>query len=312
MDARVATEQTVKFETEGAGERLDKILAAQLTELSRTQAQRLIEDGQVIVNGQTVTKPAFKLEHAALVQVTLPAPAPTSHQAEAIPLEVVFENDDILVINKPAGMVVHPAAGHASGTLVNAVLGHDPDLEGVGDETRPGIVHRLDKDTSGLIVVAKNDTAHRSLQRQFAERTIEKHYLALVDGFPPTDTGRIEAAIARDPQERKRMAVVSEARGGKPALTEYRVMEKFKAHSLLECNLLTGRTHQIRLHLAYVLKCPIVGDTVYGRARPTLPAGRQFLHAARLTLTLPRTRKRQTFTAPLPAELEHLLELARK
>jgi len=308
----MANEQVFDFSVSGAGERLDKILAAHLPELSRTQAQRLIEEGRVAVNGQTVSRPALKLEQAVTVQVTLPAPAPTSHQAEDIPLEVVFENADILVINKPAGMVVHPAAGHASGTLVNAVLGHDPDLEGVGDEARPGIVHRLDKDTSGLIVVAKNDMAHRSLQRQFAERTIEKYYLALVDGFPPTDTGRIEAAIARDPQERKRMAIVSEARGGKPALTEYRVVEKFKAHSLLECHLLTGRTHQIRLHLAHVLKCPIVGDTVYGRARPTLATGRQFLHAARLTLTLPRTRKRQTFTAPLPAELEHLLELARK
>jgi len=298
------------------GERLDKVIALKLPELSRTQAQRLIEAGCVAVNGELVRRPAFKLEVAASLTITLPAPAPPAHLAEPIPLDIVFENDDLLVINKPAGMVVHPAAGHAGGTLVNAVLGHAAEIEGVGDEARPGIVHRLDKDTSGLIIVAKNDAAHRSLQRQFAERTVEKIYLALVDGFPPTDTGRIEAAIGRDPAERKRMALVSESRGGKLALTEYRVVEKFAAHgaahSLLECRLLTGRTHQIRLHLAHVLKCPIVGDTVYGRRRATLPLNRQFLHAARLTFTLPRTRRRQTFEAPLPAELEQMLASLRK
>lgn len=305
-------ERTLTFVAEAPGERLDKVIALGLPELSRTQAQRLIAEGRVAVNGEPVRKPAFKLDVKAALTITLPAPAPATHAAESIPLAIVFENNDLLLINKPAGMVVHPAVGHAGGTLVNAVLGHDPEIEGVGDEARPGIVHRLDKDTSGLIVVAKNDIAHRSLQRQFAERTVEKIYLALVDGVPPTDTGRIEAAIARDPNERKRMAIVSAAKGGKPALTEYRVVEKFAAHSLLECNLLTGRTHQIRLHLGQVLKCPIVGDTVYGRRKPSLPLDRQFLHAARLTLTLPRTRKRQTFEAPLPAELERMLESLRK
>jgi 23S rRNA pseudouridine1911/1915/1917 synthase len=308
----VTEERTLTVVTDASGERLDKVIALELPELSRTQAQRLIEEGRVAVNGEPVRKPAFKLEAKASLTITLPALAPATHAAESIPLDIVFENKDLLVINKPAGMVVHPAAGHAGGTLVNAVLGHAPDIEGVGNEARPGLVHRLDKDTSGLIVVAKNDTAHRSLQRQFAERTVEKLYLALVDGFPPTDTGRIEAAIGRDPHERKRMAIVSAEKGGKPALTAYRVIEKFKAHSLLECNLLTGRTHQIRLHLAQVLKCPIVGDTVYGRRKATLPLERQFLHAARLTLTLPRTRKRQTFEAPLPAELERMLESLRR
>jgi 23S rRNA pseudouridine1911/1915/1917 synthase len=308
----VTEERTFTVVTDASGERLDKVIALELPELSRTQAQRLIEEGRVAVNGEPVRKPAFKLEAKASLTITLPALAPATHAAESIPLDIVFENKDLLVINKPAGMVVHPAAGHAGGTLVNAVLGHAPDIEGVGNEARPGLVHRLDKDTSGLIVVAKNDTAHRSLQRQFAERTVEKLYLALVDGFPPTDTGRIEAAIGRDPHERKRMAIVSAEKGGKPALTAYRVIEKFKAHSLLECNLLTGRTHQIRLHLAQVLKCPIVGDTVYGRRKATLPLERQFLHAARLTLTLPRTRKRQTFEAPLPAELERMLESLRR
>lgn len=308
----VSDARTVTLLIDEPGERLDKVIALNLPELSRTQAQRLIEQGCVAVNGEVVRKPAFKLEDAAALTVTLPAPAPAAYAAEPIPLEIVFENKDLLVINKPAGMVVHPAAGHAGGTLVNAVLGHDPEIEGVGDEARPGIVHRLDKETSGLIVVARNDAAHRSLQRQFAERSVEKVYLALVDGFPPTDSGRIEAAIARDPNERKRMALVSEGRGGRPALTEYRVLEKFATHSLLECRPLTGRTHQIRLHLAHVLKCPIVGDTVYGRRKPTLPIDRHFLHAARLTFTLPRTRKRQTFVAPLPADLERMLESLRK
>lgn len=308
----VTDARTVSLLVDDPGERLDKVIALKLPELSRTQAQRLIEQGCVTVNGEVVRKPAFKLESLASLTVSLPAPAPAAHAAEPIPLAIVFENQDLLVINKPAGMVVHPAAGHVGSTLVNAVLGHDSEIEGVGDEARPGIVHRLDKDTSGLIVVAKNEAAHRSLQCQFSERSVEKIYLALVDGSPPTDTGRIEAAIARDLNERKRMALVSESKGGKPALTEYRVVEKFAAHSLLECRPLTGRTHQIRLHLAHVLKCPIVGDTVYGRRKPTLPLERHFLHAARLTLTLPRTRKRQTFTAPLPEDLERMLESLRK
>ena len=295
----------VSFVSAAVGERLDKIVAASLPELSRTQAQRLIEDGCVSVAGQVAVKPAERLEHEAVVEVRLPPPAPASHAPEQIPLDIVFENDDLLVINKPAGMVVHPAAGHDRGTLVNAVLGHDPDLEGVGDEQRPGIVHRLDKDTSGLIVVAKNDQAHRELQRQFKDREIKKVYLALLDGQPPTPTGRIEAAIGRDPRDRKRMAVVPENRG-RAAVTEYRVVETFAAHTLVEADLLTGRTHQIRLHFAY-LKCPIVGDTVYGRRTPSLPLTRQFLHAARLSLTLPSSGAPLALAAPLPPELAQVL-----
>ncbi len=305
----MAEARRITFVSAEVGERLDKIVAAQLPELSRTQAQRLIEEGQVALDAQTVTKPAQRLEREATVQVRLPPPAPASHAPEAIPLDIVFENGDVLVINKPAGMVVHPAAGHATGTLVNAVLGHDPDLEGVGDEQRPGIVHRLDKDTSGLILVAKNDLAHRELQRQFKDREIEKVYLALVDGHLPTPTGRIEAAIGRDLRDRKRMAVVPESRG-RPAVTEYRVLETFAAHALVEVHLLTGRTHQIRLHLAY-LKCPIVGDTVYGRRTPSLSLARQFLHAGRLAFTLPGSGQRQSFSAPLPPELGEVLERLR-
>ncbi len=303
------SERVLTFTAGALGERLDKIIAAQLPELSRTQAQRLIEEGFVALAGKVVTKAGQRLERPAVIAVRLPPPLPTGNLPEAIPLDIIFENDDLLVINKPAGMVVHPAAGHGQGTLVNAVLGHAPSLVGVGDEQRPGIVHRLDKDTSGLIVVAKNDAAHRELQRQFKDREVEKIYLALLDGRPPTDTGRIEAAIGRDVRDRKRMAVVPERRG-RPAVTEYRVLEKFAGHTFVEARLLTGRTHQLRLHFAY-LKCPIVGDTVYGRRTPSLPLYRQFLHAARLTLKLPGGGKARTFTAPLPEDLMQVLQLLR-
>lgn len=304
------TEQTFTLTLPVSHERLDKAIAAALPELSRTHIQRLIADGFITVDGRVAAKAGQLVERPLTVMVRVPPAAPSSHRAEDIPLNILFENADLLIINKPAGMVVHPAAGHFAGTLVNAVLGHDPGLEGVGDEQRPGIVHRLDKDTSGVIVVAKTDAAHRDLQKQFKTRTVEKHYVALVDGKPPTPTGRIEAAIARDPQERKRMAVVLEARGGRPAVTEYKTLESFPAHALLDVNLLTGRTHQIRLHLAY-LKCPIVGDRVYGRRAPSVSLARQFLHAARLTLTLPGARERRTFEAPLPEELERVLRLLR-
>lgn len=286
-------------------DRLDKALVAHVPDLSRTHAQRLIENGQVWVDAVVTLKANTRVNAGAQVRVNVPPPAPATLAAEPIPLDVVYEDDSVLVINKPAGMVVHPAVGHAGGTLVNAVLAHDPDLEGVGDEQRPGLVHRLDKDTSGLIVLAKTDKAQHSLQRQFKERSVVKTYLALVDGQPPTPSGRIEAAIGRDPRERKRMAVVPLAQG-REAVTEYWTQERFAAHTLLRVNLLTGRTHQIRVHLAY-LKCPIVADTVYGRKTPTLPLTRQFLHAARLEFTVPGTRRRQVCEAPLPEELQMAL-----
>lgn len=286
-------------------DRLDKAVAAHVPDLSRTQAQRLIETGQVWVDAALTTKANTRVTAGAQVRVCVPPPAPATLTAEPIPLDVVYEDEAVLVINKPAGMVAHPAAGHASGTLVNAALAHDPDLEGVGDEQRPGLVHRLDKDTSGLIVLAKTNKAQQSLQRQFKERSVEKTYLALVDGQPPTPNGRIEAPIGRDPRDRKRMAVTPLAQG-REAVTEYWTQERFAAHTLLRLNLLTGRTHQIRVHLAY-LKCPIVGDTVYGRKTPSLPVGRQFLHAARLEFTLPGTRRRQVCEAPLPDDLQAVL-----
>jgi 23S rRNA pseudouridine1911/1915/1917 synthase len=203
-------------------------------------------------------------------------------------------------------MVVHPAAGHSSGTLVHAVLAHAPGLEGVGGEQRPGLVHRLDKDTSGVIILAKNDRAHRFLQEQFAARTVEKHYLALVHGSPPTPTGRVEAAIGRDPKNRKRMAVVPEDKG-RMALSEYKMVERFKDYSLLDVRILTGRTHQIRVHMAF-LKCPVVGDTMYGRRSEKLEVKRQMLHAASLALRLPGEEAARVFEAGMPEDMAAVLE----
>jgi 23S rRNA pseudouridine1911/1915/1917 synthase len=213
------------------------------------------------------------------------------------------------VVNKPAGMVVHPAAGHASGTLVHAALAHAPTMEGVGGERRPGVVHRLDKDTSGLILLAKNDAAHHRLQEQFHSRSVVKTYLALVDGRPPTPRGRIEAPIGRDPAHRQRMAVLPPGKG-RQAVSEYGTVEAFPEHTLLEVHPLTGRTHQIRLHLAFI-GCPVVGDKIYGRRHSSLPLKRQFLHAARLEITLPGEERPRHFEAPLPDELKHILNFLR-
>jgi len=257
------------------------------------------------VNGQAAKKAGQTLESGSDVTVRLPPPSPTELIAEEIPLDIVFENKDLIVVNKPAGMVVHPAVGHVSGTLVNAMLGYDPDIEGIGGEERPGVVHRLDKETSGLILMAKNDRAHRWLQDQFRLRKVEKTYLALVDGKPPTPSGRVETYIGRDPSHRKRMAVVSESRG-REAISEYKTLESFVDHTLLEFHPLTGRTHQIRLHCAF-LGCPIVGDEVYGRKNPTLEIDRHFLHASRLRIVLPGEKDPRTFEAALPADLQIVL-----
>jgi 23S rRNA pseudouridine1911/1915/1917 synthase len=292
------------------GERLDRFLVESLPEFSRARLQALIKDGLVQVNGAPARKTGQLLGQGARVDVRIPPTAPSKLTGEDIPLEIVFENDDLMVINKPAGMVVHPAAGHDSGTLVHAVLGYDPDMEGIGGEERPGVVHRLDKDTSGLILIAKNDRAHRLLQDQFRLRQVEKTYLALVDGRPPTPTGRVEASIGRDPGRRRQMAVLSTGKG-REAISEYATIESFPNHTLLEFHPLTGRTHQIRLHCAF-LGCPIVGDEIYGRKKPSIELGRHFLHAWRLKITLPDEREPRQFEASLPAELEDALETLRK
>jgi 23S rRNA pseudouridine1911/1915/1917 synthase len=290
-------------------ERLDKFLVEQLQEFSRSRIQGLIADGFVDVDGRTAKKAGQPIESGSRLTVRIPPPVPTDLIPEQIPLDILFENEDLLVINKPAGMVVHPAVGHASGTLVNAVLGYDPEIEGIGGEERPGVVHRLDKETSGVILVAKNERAHRWLQDQFRLRKTEKTYLALVEGKPPTPSGRVEAYIGRDPSHRKKMAIVPESRG-REAISEYKTLESFKAHTLLEFHPLTGRTHQIRLHCAF-LGCPIVGDEIYGRKKHSIPMGRHFLHAWRLKILLPGEEQPKFFEAPLPDDLEKILRALR-
>ena len=297
--------ETFLFEKEEK-ERLDVFLTACLPEFSRSRIQGLIREGSVRVGGEPVTKTGRDLETGERVEIQIPAPVPSGLVAENIHLDIIFENDDLLVVNKPAGMVVHPSPGHNSGTLVHAVLGHVPDLEGIGGEERPGIVHRLDKETSGLIIIAKNERAHRWLQDQFRDRTVEKKYLALVDGKPPTPSGRVEAPIGRNNTHRKLMSVVPLEKG-RAAASEYRTLESFPAHTLLEVHPLTGRTHQIRVHMAF-LGCPVVGDTVYGKKAATLKLGRHFLHAAKLKIILPGEMEPKVFEVGLPEELERALE----
>jgi len=299
-----------RFTFQQAGrERLDIFLASCLPEFSRSRLQGLIRDGFVAVDGSPVTKAGRDLDPGARVEVRIPPPQPAGLLAAAIPLEILFENADLLVVNKPAGMVVHPAPGHERGTLVHAVLAHVPELEGIGGEERPGIVHRLDKETSGLILVAKNERSHRWLQEQFKARTVEKTFFALVDGRPPTPSGRVEAPIGRSTSHRKLMSVLPEGKG-REAVSEYRTLESFPAYTLLEVHPLTGRTHQIRLHLAF-LGCPVAGDAMYGHKRPTLPLGRHFLHAYMLKVMLPGENKARIFEAGLPGELQQVLDQVR-
>ena len=292
-----------------AQERLDVFLTACLPEFSRSRIQGLIRDGLVCVDGDPVTKTGRDLEGGERVEIRIPAPVPSGLVAENVHLDIIFENEDLLIVNKPAGMVVHPSPGHDSGTLVHAVLGHVPGLEGIGGEERPGIVHRLDKETSGLIVIAKNEQAHRWLQDQFRNRTVEKIYLALVDGKPPTPGGRVEAPIGRNSTHRKLMSVVPLEKG-RAAVSEYRTLESFPEHTLLEVHPLTGRTHQIRVHMAF-LGCPVSGDTIYRKHKSTVELHRHFLHAYKLKIILPGEELPRVFEAGLPEELEKVLKLLR-
>lgn len=291
-------------------QRLDLFLTACLPEFSRSRIQGLIKGGFVKVEAGIVTKAGRDLEPGEQIQIRIPPPVPSGLVAEDIPLDIVFENEDLMVVNKPAGMVVHPSPGHNSGTLVHAALGYLPELEGIGGEERPGIVHRLDKDTSGLIVIAKNERAHRWLQDQFKSRKVEKIYLALVDSKPPTPAGRVEAPIGRNTTHRKLMAVVPLDKG-REAVSEYRTLENFPAHTLLEVHPLTGRTHQIRVHMAF-LGCPVAADMVYGKRKPTVELGRHFLHAHRLKIVLPGEKQARIFEASLPQELQFVLEHLRQ
>ena len=307
-------EQRIEFQVNVNKVRLDKFLAEQVPELSRSAAQRLIAGGRVTVDGEPA-KPSHKVRQGEQVVALLPAEESAELLPEAIPLDIVYEDRALLVVNKPAGMVVHPAPGHPGGTLVNAVLAYCPELA-ASDEERPGIVHRLDRDTSGLILVAKSEKARRALQRQFKERQVHKAYLALLDGHLQPAWGRIEAPVGRDPHHRQRMTVLA---GGREAATEYHVLEQF-AHqvgpaagdyTLVEAQPVTGRTHQIRVHFASIGH-PVVGDEVYGRRKTSLPVPRQFLHARRLGFKHPSSGQRLELAAPLPEELEAVMELLRQ
>lgn len=318
-----ASHHFITVDAGGSGERLDRWLAEQLPDRSRSEIQRWVKDGLVAVDGQTA-RASVRLEQGQQIGLAIPeAVAPAGIAPESLPLNIVYEDDDLLVVDKPAGMVVHPAPGHSGGTLVNAVLHHCPQIEGVGGERRPGIVHRLDKETSGLIVVAKNDHAHRYLQAQFKERTVYKQYLALVEGRLTPARGRITAPIGRHPDDRKRQAVLpadpqTGSSAGREAITDYAVLAVYAApgassgapattFSLVGAELHTGRTHQIRVHFAWY-KHPIVGDTVYGLRKQRLKLDRHFLHAHRLRLRLPATGTEREFVAPLPAELQAILD----
>lgn len=287
-----------------AGERLDKYLAAQFSDLSRAQIQALIRAGHVTVNG-AAAKASLRLEGGERIRLQVPvAEESAGPEPEAIPLVVLYEDEQVAVVDKPAGMVVHPAFGHQTGTLVNAVLARWPQIAAFAEPGRAGIVHRLDKETSGVILIAKTPQALESLRTQFKARTIRKRYLALVEGLPQTPEGVIDAPIGRDSRQRKRMAVL---RDGREALTEFRVVEVFASYSLLEVWPKTGRTHQIRAHLAFIGH-PVVGDTVYGRRKQPFTLKRHFLHAASITFAHPISGEPITVESPLPVALQNLLD----
>ena len=278
----------------GRALRLDALVAAE-TELSRTQAQRLIRDGLITLNGESV-KPNAVTSVGDRVEITYPEPEEVDVAAEDIPLDVLYEDEDLLVVNKPQGMVVHPAPGHASGTLVNALLYHIRDLSGIGGELRPGIVHRIDRMTSGLLVVAKNDTVHRALSEQFCDHSAHRSYVALVDGNIREESGTVDAPLARHPVDRKKMAIVP---GGRDAVTHWQIAARYGQYTLLQIELETGRTHQIRVHL-YSIQHPVTGDDVYGREKRPFGLIGQALHGYRLTFRHPRSGEPLVFYAPLP------------
>ena len=292
--------RTVDLVAGDGGERIDTLIARLLPELSRSHVRKLIDAGFVTIDGR-VPKPSEKPPAGAQLRVEIPPPEEMTLEPEDIPLTIIYQDTDIIVVDKPPGLTVHPAPGHPSGTLVNALLAIVPDLQGISGTLRPGIVHRLDKDTSGLIVVAKNDRAMRTLQAQLKERLVHKTYITVVEGVPDPREGLIEAPLGRHPKNRKKQAVVA---GGREASTKYKVRETLLGNrSLLEAEPITGRTHQIRVHLA-AIGHPIVGDALYGKRSNVV--GRHFLHAARLGFVMPSGR-RVDFESPLPADLRAAL-----
>ena len=293
---------------ESKNQRLDAFLASSLDGLTRSQATRLIESGEVAVNGRAVSK-SYKLAGGEDIAVTLPEPEPVEAVPQDIPLDVVYEDADVIVINKPSGMVVHPAPGHPDGTLVNALLYHCAGtLSGVGGALRPGIVHRIDRDTSGLIIAAKNDAAHQYLSAQLADHTLARTYECIVVGKLREDRGTVNAPIARHPTDRKRMAVVA---GGREAVTHWEVIARYPGYTHVRCRLETGRTHQIRVHMAYIGH-PILGDTVYGAKKEVPGLTGQCLHAVGLRFLHPRTHEVVELSCPLSEEFTRMLQKIRK
>ena len=294
--------ETIELIVEATSNRLDKYIAEH-TDLSRSYIQKLIHEGNILVGGRT-SRPKRGVTENEKITITIPPPEPIEVKPENIPLNIIYEDDDLLVIDKPAGLTVHPAAGNWSGTLVNAILAHCPNISGIKGSVRPGIVHRLDKDTSGLIVVAKNDAAHLSLSKQIKNRKITKRYLALVSGHLTPREGAIEGPIGRHPKDRKKMAIVT---NGREARTFYRIKDYIGDNTLLELSPETGRTHQIRVHLSSI-GYPVVGDTVYGGKSKSI--NRQFLHAYRLGFRLPSSGEYIEFESNLPKDLEEVLNNA--
>ena len=293
---------------ESKNQRLDAFLASSLDGLTRSQATRLIESGEVAVNGKTAGK-SYKLAGGEDIAVTLPEPEPVEAVPQDIPLDVVYEDADVIVVNKPSGMVVHPAPGHPDGTLVNALLYHCAGtLSGIGGALRPGIVHRIDRDTSGLIIAAKNDAAHQYLSAQLADHTLARTYECIVVGALREDRGTVDAPIARHPTGRKRMAVVA---GGREAVTHWEVIARYPGYTHVRCRLETGRTHQIRVHMAYIGH-PILGDTVYGAKKEVPGLTGQCLHAVGLRFLHPRTHEVVELSCPLPEEFTRMLQKIRK
>lgn len=290
------------------GKRLDAFLAENVAELTRSSAAKLIEDGQVTVDGRTVGK-SFKLSGGETVEVKLLEPTAIDAVAQDIPLDVVYEDGDVIVVNKPAGLVVHPAPGHPDGTLVNALLHHCGDsLSGIGGALRPGIVHRIDRDTSGLIIAAKNDAAHQALTAQLSDHTLGRTYECIVTGNLREDSGTVDAPIARHPTDRKKMAVVA---GGRSAVTHWEVIARYPGYTHVRCRLETGRTHQIRVHMAYIGH-PILGDTVYGNKKSVPGLTGQCLHAVGLQFLHPRTGELVQLSCPLPEEFTRMLKKINK
>ncbi|MFR0579977.1 RluA family pseudouridine synthase [Limosilactobacillus mucosae] len=293
-------ERQIEIDADLTG-RIDKVLGHFLSDVSRSQLQKWIEDGHVTVNGQVV-KTKYKLKAGDVVKIIPEAPQTIDLEPEDIPLDIVYEDDDVIVVNKPAGMVVHPAPGHPGHTLVNALLYHSP-LSTINGEFRPGIVHRIDKDTSGLLMVAKNDLAHRSLAAQLKAKTNQREYVALVHGVIKEDQGTIDAPLGRSKKDRKKQAVVMD---GRHAVTHFEIVKCYRHYTLVKCRLETGRTHQIRVHMAYIGH-PLAGDPLYG-PRKTLAGPGQYLHAGLLGFKHPRTGQEMTFTAPLPDYFTKMLE----